>query len=36
MKKVYEEPKVTIETFEIEDVITASGREDETPVVPNT
>ena len=36
MKKVYEEPKVSIETFEIEDVITASSREDETPMSPNT
>ena len=36
MKKIYTEPEITIETFAIEDVITASGlEEDETPMSPN-
>lgn len=36
MKKTYQEPEVTIETFAIEDVITTSGLdEDELPMHPN-
>ncbi len=36
MKRVYEEPEITIETFAIEDVITTSGTRDpdELPLEP--
>ena len=37
MKKTYQEPEITVETFAIEDVITTSGlEEDQTPMIPNT
>ena len=34
MKKIYEQPEVQVESFEIEDVITTSSGEFETPIVP--
>ena len=34
MKKIYEQPEVQVETFEVEDIITTSGYEFDTPPVP--
>ena len=34
MKKIYEQPEVQVETFEVEDIITTSGYEFDTDIVP--
>lgn len=34
MKTFYEQPEVLIENFEIEDIITTSGEENESPFIP--